>query len=503
MNMLRTSLLPCLLLLGQQYAAGLEPPLKTDFAQNPVAVGWELRASGDQPFDGGWIETGGTPGQRCLVVAAATGRRRRSASGRFITTASTSPPRRKKAASGRPYSSMPTARNWSPTFTTASTARWTGSRRRFVFGDMPRPGTSASAFTPTAGRLGKAAALEEVDSAAVAEWADGIAARNPALYYTPPQKSCARLPKTMKTLQQGGKLRIVMLGDSICNDTANSLYETLLKRAYPRAEIEVVASVRGGGSCQYYKDENRVQEYVLRFQPDLVIIAGISHGYDPEAIRSVIRQIKGQAECEIMVLTGALTPDETCKEGYFKSSTLTVSQGPGEFREVHRPHAAHDGRGTRGVPRYAGGMERVCLRSPRPIEWFLRDPIHPRHPRLREDPGERFPRDHDLDQADPQRRGSGRAQDQGLARQDPDRHVPILGRLARPYRAERALHVAANARRRRAGEPAAPHRAGEVLRGPKVRLALAPHLVGLLEFRQPRRREQNSRPTFRRSSRAS
>ena len=38
------------------------------------------------------------------------------------------------------------------------------------------------------------------------------------------------LPKTMKTLQQGGNLRIVILGDSICNDTSNSLYETLLKR---------------------------------------------------------------------------------------------------------------------------------------------------------------------------------------------------------------------------------------------------------------------------------
>ena len=76
----------------------------------------------------------------------------------------------------------------------------------------------------------KAAALVEVDSAAVAEWADEIAAHIPALYYAPPEKHCMRLPKTMKTLQQGGNLRIVILGDSICNDTSNSLYETLLKR---------------------------------------------------------------------------------------------------------------------------------------------------------------------------------------------------------------------------------------------------------------------------------
>ena len=126
----------------------------------------------------------------------------------------------------------------------------------------------------------------------------------------------------MKTLQQGGKLRIVMLGDSICNDTSNSLYETLLLRAYPKARIEVVTSVRGGTGCLFYKDPPNVQEHVLRFHPDLVIIAGISHGYDPEAIRSVIRQIKKASSSEILVLTGAIAPAEWCRKNYLKDVPL-------------------------------------------------------------------------------------------------------------------------------------------------------------------------------------
>ena len=374
---LRTFLLPCLLLLGQQYATGLEPPVKTDFSKNPVAAGWELRANGDQPFDGGWIETGGTPGQRGLVVRSGYWqtpaiRVRPFHYYRFDFTAKTEKGGLWSAvffdADGKElvadvYDRIDGAADWQP--------------RTFCFRGHAVARHVRLRFHADGGPLGvKTAALEEVDSAAVAEWADGIAACNPVLYYTPPQNSCARLPKTMKTLQQGGRLRIVMLGDSICNDTANSLYETLLKRACPRAEIEVVASVRGGGSCQYYKDENRVQEYVLRFQPNLVIIAGISHGYDPESIRTVIRQIKGQAKCEIMVLTGALTPDETCKEGYLKSPTLALSKALENFEKfTARMRRMADEENAEFLDMRAAWNEYV-LRAPRPIEWFLRDPIH-------------------------------------------------------------------------------------------------------------------------------
>jgi hypothetical protein len=135
-------------------------------------------------------------------------------------------------------------------------------------------------------------------------------------------------------------------------------------------------SVRGGTGCQYYKDENRVQDYVLRFKPDLAIIAGISHGYDPEAMRSVIRQIKRRSDCEFMVLTGVITPDETCREGYFKTPALTISRALENFEKfTMRMQRMTDEEHVEFLDLRSAWNEYV-LRSPRLIEWFQRDPIH-------------------------------------------------------------------------------------------------------------------------------
>ncbi len=94
----------------------------------------------------------------------------------------------------------------------------------------------------------------------------------------------------------------------------------------------------------------------------------------------------------------------------------------------------------RGLDREPG------LRLPQPRDGVPRDgrragQDHPRrhrrqgHGRARPDLGERLPRHHHLDQADPQRRRPGRPEDPRLAGQDPRRHVPVAGRRADPDRA--------------------------------------------------------------------
>jgi len=98
-----------------------------------------------------------------------------------------------------------------------------------------------------------------------------------------------------------------MLGDSIVNDTGNSHFGTLVKRMYPAANIEVITSVRGGTGCVYYQHENRIQSYVLDMQPDLLIVGGISHGHDAAAVRNVIRQVRVKSDCEILLMSGAIS----------------------------------------------------------------------------------------------------------------------------------------------------------------------------------------------------
>ena len=167
--------------------------------------------------------------------------------------------------------------------------------------------------------------IRKIDAAGAAEWAADLAGRCPVVRFEPAADRWRYLPRTMAKFAAGERVRIVMLGDSICNDTSNSLYETLLARHYPRAAIEVVTSVRGGTGCWYYKEADRVQPFVVAYRPDLVIIAGISHGFDVESIRSVIRQIRAQSDCEILVTTGAIAPRSVFEPEFVKHKPAAIA----------------------------------------------------------------------------------------------------------------------------------------------------------------------------------
>ena len=147
--------------------------------------------------------------------------------------------------------------------------------------------------------------VETVSREDVAKWADEVYATIPPVNIQPPENRWQFLPRTMQKLREGGTIRVVMLGDSIMNDTGNSPFDVLLERLYPRAHIEVITSVRGGTGTSYYKGENLVKQYVLDYNPDFLIIGGISNGR-AEATRSVIQQVRAVIDPEIMVTTGAV-----------------------------------------------------------------------------------------------------------------------------------------------------------------------------------------------------
>jgi hypothetical protein len=216
--------------------------------------------------------------------------------------------------------------------------------------------------------------VEQITADEAAAWAAGLAAQCPGVFFEPAADRWQFLPRTMQRLASGGPLRIVMLGDSICNDTSNSLYETLLTRIYPKAQLEIVTSVRGGTGCWYYKDEGRVKPYVLDYKPDLVIIAGISHGFDVESIRSVIRQIRQGSNCEILVMSGVISPREVYEPAYFGSKPAVmalddVEQFSARMRRMCREERAEFFDIRRPWDDY-------MLRSYKPYDHFARDTIH-------------------------------------------------------------------------------------------------------------------------------
>ncbi len=121
-----------------------------------------------------------------------------------------------------------------------------------------------------------------------------------------------RLPKTKAALTSGKPFRVVMLGDSIVNDTFTSCFPALLRRDFPDSDFTFLCSVRGSTGCWYYQDPEQFREYVTKHHPDLVMIGGISNGRedaDPaEAMRKVIEQCRALG-CEVVVMSPPLSVD--------------------------------------------------------------------------------------------------------------------------------------------------------------------------------------------------
>lgn len=129
-------------------------------------------------------------------------------------------------------------------------------------------------------------------------------ARIPPVRVPLPANRLARLPATMKRLREGPSLRIVMLGDSIVNDTARSCWHELVAGHYPKCRVTRVVSVRGGTGCWFYKQPGKIQKYVLQHRPDLVVIGGISQRHDVASIRECLHQIRAASPCEFLLMTG-------------------------------------------------------------------------------------------------------------------------------------------------------------------------------------------------------
>ena len=66
----------------------------------------------------------------------------------------------------------------------------------------------------------------------------------PPVRYTPPAGRWQHLPRTAAVLNKGeGELRVVLLGDSIVNDTSRSGWDLLIRRKYPRVKVTKVTCI--------------------------------------------------------------------------------------------------------------------------------------------------------------------------------------------------------------------------------------------------------------------
>lgn len=204
----------------------------------------------------------------------------------------------------------------------------------------------------------------------VKPWADSVYQTIPPLGSVEASGERDRfIPRTMQALRTGEKVRVVMLGNSIINDTGNSAWEILVEADYPGADIEVITSVRGGTGCWYYQENNRVDTFVVRYKPDLLIIGGISHRNDTAAIHRVIDQVRARTDAEILVFSGPVGRDGDPRS----NPDFAIPPEPGDFRLQLADMARTANVGYWDMQTEWGKYIRD---SGQPYDFYLRDPVH-------------------------------------------------------------------------------------------------------------------------------
>ncbi|MEI8246090.1 MAG: hypothetical protein WCI51_09685 [Lentisphaerota bacterium] len=215
--------------------------------------------------------------------------------------------------------------------------------------------------------------LRPISAKDAAEWCDRLYQTLPPLSYTPPADRLKLLPKTVDAMQTGRPWRVVMLGDSIINDTFNSNFQSLLMRLYPKADLKFICSVRGSTGCWYYQEPEHFKSYVTDLKPDLLIIGGISHKSDIEAIRKVIEMTGKQIGCEILLMSGPLDEDWRRHDEQTDAIIPPQTWTPNPFVEKQRQLAEELRIEFLDT---ATAWHNYLGQSGQPWQWFNRDRVH-------------------------------------------------------------------------------------------------------------------------------
>lgn len=198
-----------------------------------------------------------------------------------------------------------------------------------------------------------------------------IAALIPGGTFEFPAERWRHLPRTRARIEAGGTLQVVELGDSIINDTGRSGWIHLVRDRHPELDLRVTTLVRGSTGCWFYRDQDRIRDYVAPLHPDLVILGGISQHDDLDSIRVVIEQVRETSRAEVLLLTGAFGSMDPLSE-----ATLATGAGSGwaPYGTALRNLADELECGFGDVTALWADYVR---QSGQPVDWFKRDAIHP------------------------------------------------------------------------------------------------------------------------------
>lgn len=175
--------------------------------------------------------------------------------------------------------------------------------------------------------------FEPATTEEAAKWCDSVYAKLPPLEFAVSDSGQVLLPpRTLDALKTSKPWRILMLGDSIMQDTFHSQFHALVKRAYPKSDVTWLVSVRGSTGCWYYCEPENFKKYVTDYNPDCVFIGGISGWIHPDmplnggpAIESVAKRVNSELGAEVVVMTPTLAIDWRVPKGTPEGTAVASS----------------------------------------------------------------------------------------------------------------------------------------------------------------------------------
>jgi hypothetical protein len=95
-------------------------------------------------------------------------------------------------------------------------------------------------------------------------------------------------------------------------DVGNSVFDVLVERMYPGADVHVVASVQDRRGCALWEGSRppNLHNIVYAHSPDLVMLAGVPLCCDVKRIRTAIERIRANTQAEILVMTNVVAAEQ-------------------------------------------------------------------------------------------------------------------------------------------------------------------------------------------------
>lgn len=178
----------------------------------------------------------------------------------------------------------------------------------------------------------------------------------------------AGIKHTLKTLENGGEVRILLLGDSVSNDMANSNFQLLLERRFEGARVTLLNKVGSGAGASAFLENERIGKMIETHRPDLVMFGGISNTpEDIPTIRRLAERVMQHDGTEFLVFTGTLLMPKYWEN--FEQSEKKKAR----YRESIKKMGAEDGF---AVCDLGGAWERYAQSCGKPVAYFRRDHHH-------------------------------------------------------------------------------------------------------------------------------